>query len=141
MSSEQNRKNNSDEERTGATELATDMKAGGEKQISAEERSEREATFTRRALLQWSVPVILAITLPQGAHAQASPHSDAGHSDAGHTDAGHTDAGHTDAHTDGHTDFTTPHTDVHGDLGTALHVDTPASHGDSHSDNHTDVIG
>ena len=131
MSSEQNKKNNSDEERTGAAELATDVKGEGEKRISAEERSEREATFTRRGLLQWSVPVILAITLPQGAHAQASPHSDAGHTDAGHTDAGHTDVPHIDV----------PHVDTHGDLHNDLHLDVSLPHTDSHSDSHTDTHG
>ena len=42
---------------------------------SAPDKAEREKSFTRRALMQWSVPVIVAAALPQTAHAQTA-HSD-----------------------------------------------------------------
>jgi hypothetical protein len=76
-----------------------------------QERSEREATFSRRGLLQWSVPAILAVSLPG--------HVSAG---SGHDDMHHTD--HVDTHMDDHMDG---HQDMHED-----------SHDDSHGD-HSDV--
>src|SRR5437667_187891 len=68
-------------------------------------KAERESTFTRRALLQagWTMPVIVAATLPETAYAQS------GHTD--HTD--HTDTAHVDAHGDLHGDVA--HADVHTD--------------------------
>ncbi len=84
-----------------------------------QERSEREATFSRRGLLQWSVPAILAVSLP----AQVSAGT-GGHSDTSHTD--HED--HNDAHGDGHTDT---HTDSHGDF--TDHVDAAQRAGGKNS--------
>src|SRR5262245_56569112 len=110
-------KTNSDQPRTAAQDTSR-LKPEDEKQILQDQSSEREATFLRRALLQWSVPAIVAITLPQDAHAQGSPHSD--HTDhADHADVPHSD--HTDAHADAHTDS---HIDVHTDVP-APHVDAP----------------
>ena len=90
-----------------------------------------EDTFTRRGLLQWSVPVILAVTLPKTAYVQSGGHGDAGHGDAGHGDAGHSDTGHSDVHADSHSD--TGHTDTgHTDTGQTVHLDSP--HIDTHID-------
>ena len=56
--------------------------------------SEREAEFTRRALIQagWTAPVVLAAALPRTAAAQSS-HSDTPHQDAPipHSDVPHSD--------------------------------------------------
>lgn len=79
-----------------------------------QERSEREATFSRRGLLQWSVPAILAVSLP------------------GQVSAG--SMGHNDVHNDGHRD----HDDMHGDNHDDAHQD---SHEDSHKDTHGDSGG
>ena len=116
-----------------------------------------EDTFTRRGLLQWSVPVILAVTLPKTAYVQSGGHGDAGHGDAGHSDTGHSDV-HADSHSDtghtdtGHTDtgqtvhLDSPHIDTHidtphVDTNITVHADTP--HGDFHGDqahvDHTDM--
>jgi hypothetical protein len=102
--------------------------------------SEREAAFTRRALLQagWTAPVVLAAALPQTAAAQTG-HTDT-HTDT-HTDA-HIDVLHSDLHTDSaHVDTpldTVPHVDVpHGDnFSDVAHTDT---HTDAHTDAHTDT--
>jgi len=84
------------------------------------ERAEREAEFTRRALLQagWTAPAVLAVTLPRTAYAQTT----------------HTDTGHIDQHNDGHGDGTL---DVHTDTHTDDHLDD-TGHTDTHQDNHTD---
>jgi hypothetical protein len=92
-------------------------------------RGEREADFTRRALLQagWTTPVILAATLPRTAHAQSA-----------HTDA-HTDS-HGDSHQDGHGDDSVdnPHIDTpHVDTPHSDHID--ATHSDAHTDTHSDI--
>jgi len=78
-----------------------------------QERSEREATFSRRGLLQWSVPAILAVSLP------------------GQVSAG--SSGHNDSHGDGHTDHVDSHQDDHQDGHQDMHED---SHKDSHGDMH-----
>ena len=78
-----------------------------------QERSEREATFSRRGLLQWSVPAILAVSLPGQVSAGSMGHTDT-HDD--HRDHGHTDT-HGDMHDDGHQDMhEDSHTDTHGDM-------------------------
>jgi len=126
MDSEENRKTNSDQPKTAAPD-ASSLKPEDEKQILQDKSSEREATFLRRALLQWSVPAIVAITLPQDAHAQGSPHTDVPHTDSPHADHGD----HSDVHTDA------PHTDApHTDHGDGPHVDAP--HTDAHTDAHAD---
>jgi hypothetical protein len=78
------------------------------------ERAAREATFSRRGLLQWSVPVIVAVALPS----QVSRAS-----------------GHGDSHTDNHSDG---HQDSHGDSHTDTNAPGHAAHGDSHADHHGD---
>jgi hypothetical protein len=107
--------------------------AENEPAAGAGDRAEREAEFTRRALLEagWTAPVVLAVTLPATAYAQ-SAHAD--HGDGPHADhSDHSDgtgpggtppvsgAVHTDHfdHTD-HADHGDAHLDVHGDSG---HVD------------------
>src|SRR5260370_31863803 len=83
------------------------MSSEPKKEPDNTERSEREKGFARRGLLQWSVPAILAVSLP----AQVSAGS--GHGDHGD----HTDMAHDDTFQDTHQD--------HEDMG----------HGDSHTDN------
>jgi len=108
------------------------------------QRAEREADFTRRALLRagWTAPAILAVAVPQTAFAQSShtdvPHSD-GHSD--HSDGPHSDAPHTDGHSDGHGDV--PTNGTHNDIPHSDHTDnhTDDAHTDGHTDNHTDITG
>jgi hypothetical protein len=101
--------------------------------------SEREAAFTRRALIQagWTAPVILAAALPQTAAAQ-SGHTDT-HADV-HGDVGHSDVTAVTTHTD-HTDIppADTHGDIHSDTHTDAHGDIP--HGDTHTDSHTDTHG
>jgi len=80
---------------------------------SDQERSEREATFSRRGLLQWSVPAILAVSLPGQVSAGSNPHDDV-HHDTHHD---HVDT-HQDDHQDGHQDMhEDSHHDSHGDSG------------------------
>ena len=86
--------------------------------------AEREAAFTRRALLRagWTAPVVLAAAMPQTAAAQTG-HSDVAHTDS-HTDS-HTDEAHADTHTDvAHVDGAadSPGFPVHGDI---VHGDIP----------------
>jgi hypothetical protein len=78
------------------------------------ERAAREATFSRRGLLQWSVPVIMAVSLP----AQVSAGSNHGDS-------------HNDTHGDGHDD-------THGDSHVDFAPKGRTPHGDSHADHHGD---
>src|SRR5262249_58592331 len=66
--------------------------------IATTEQSDRAQTFTRRGLIQWSVPVIFAVALADTAYAQITGHVDS-HSDSGHVDQ-HAD--HTDNHGDQH---------------------------------------
>ncbi len=82
-----------------------------ENQPENQERSEREATFSRRGLLQWSVPAILAVTLPS--QVSAGSHMDHGDGHGDHTDHGdsHQD-NHDDSHQDSHQD---DHKDSHDD--------------------------
>jgi hypothetical protein len=68
------------------------------KEPENQERAEREKTFSRRGLLQWSVPVILAVSLPAQVSAASGGHTDT-HDD--HTDhADHNDGTHVDTHMD-----------------------------------------
>jgi hypothetical protein len=112
------------------------------------DRAEREAEFTRRALLEagWTAPVVLAVTLPATAYGQSThaDHVDGLHAD--HTD--HSDATgpggrppvpgaiHTDHfdHTD-HADHADAHLDVHGDTGHADFYTNP-----NHVDVHDDLV-
>lgn len=80
-----------------------------ENQPQNQERSEREATFSRRGLLQWSVPAILAVSLPSQVSA-GSGHNDHGDSHRDHGDS-HQDT-HDDSHQDSHMD---DHKDSHDD--------------------------
>src|SRR5262249_872278 len=107
------------------------------------EQSDRAQTFTRRGLIQWSVPVIFAVALADTAYAQITGHVDS-HSDSGHVDQ-HAD--HTDNHGDQHLDHTDtgsgggggsrtqrrddPHADTHHDTGSS---GGPPVHVDSHLD-------
>jgi hypothetical protein len=75
-----------------ATNPASDSSQAGD---AAKERAAREQSFTRRGLLQWSVPAIAAVTLPQALYA-GTPHND------GHDDKHH------DKHHDGHHDDSKP---------------------------------
>jgi hypothetical protein len=84
-----------------------------------QERAERKATFSRRGLLQWSVPAILAVSLPPQV-AMASGHGDA------HRD-------HGDSHVDTHSDT---HQDSHGDSHIDFAPRGSIGHGDSHVDFH-----
>jgi hypothetical protein len=65
---------------TGASGSVGEEPASPSRQASRPERSGREATLSRRILVQagWVTPVILAIATPQSAHAEASAtrHSD-----------------------------------------------------------------
>lgn len=103
-------------------------------------RREREMSFTRRALLEWSLPIasLGLVAMSEGTaladhddHTDSTGHTDE-HGDESHYDS-HTDTGQ--AHVDEHYDIDTPHTDG-GD-----HVDT---HSDSHYDHgdtgHTDHV-
>jgi hypothetical protein len=102
--------------------------------------SEREAAFTRRALIQagWTAPVVLAAALPQTAAAQS------GHTDT-HGDVPHNDIAPVAIHTD-HTDLgPLDHAD-HGDHADTTHTDTTHTdthndipHGDFHTDTHGDT--
>jgi hypothetical protein len=142
--------------------LPEDKTASGpsEQASNAPDKAEREQSFTRRALLQWSVPVIVAAALPQTAQAQTShgdttthndgsthgdsglPHSDHGdgptHGDTFSHGDGHNDNPHSDGGLITHND--SPHFDSHNDFG--VHNDFPV-HADGagagpHSDNHGD---
>src|SRR5262245_66366678 len=67
----------------------------------AGDRSTREASFSRRELLQWSVPVVLAFAAQASqALADTNTHADTPHNDE-HFDL---DNLHTDHHTDQHSD-------------------------------------
>jgi hypothetical protein len=46
-------------------EETNDLKTGAPAADPSAARAEREASFTRRGLLQWTVPVIAAVALPQ----------------------------------------------------------------------------
>lgn len=88
----------------GETNLPGPASAEGDgpKDPSAE-RAERELAFTRRGLLQWSVPVVTAFALTDVAHAQQiSPP-------------------HIDRHNDGFNDFQDVFDDCHGHID--LHND------------------
>jgi hypothetical protein len=67
------------------------------KEPENQERTERERTFTRRGLLQWSVPVILAVSVPAQVSA-GSGHDDSHNDHDDHAD--HNDGEHVDTHTD-----------------------------------------
>ena len=122
----------SDPGRDGENAARPDTTEGGD-------LSEREAAFTRRALIQagWTAPVVLAAALPQTAAAQ-SGHTDT-HSDV-HGDVAHKDVAPISIHTD-HTDI--PPADTHGDIHTDTHTDihTDVAHGDAHTDSHVDLHG
>jgi hypothetical protein len=108
-------------------------------------RSEREETFSRRALLQagWTAPIILAVSLPLSAQSASPGHGDT-HGDTGehgdlhsdtHDDVPHNDTVHADHSDATHTDVT--HGDAnHGDHSDASHTDS--AHNDTHND-HTDT--
>jgi len=70
------------------------------KEPENQERTEREKSFSRRGLLLWSVPVILAVSLPAQVSAGPSNHTDIhkDHSHSDHKDSNH--HGHTDTHKD-----------------------------------------
>lgn len=118
-------------------------------------RKEREKSFSRRALLQWSLPLAavgVAALVPSSAQAAHgdSPHGDTPHSDTPHGDVAHTDVPHADhpdhgdVHVDcsSHIDSHTDHNDVqsHCDNGThSDHDDHGDTHADAtHSDSHND---
>jgi hypothetical protein len=59
------------------------MSTEPKKEPENQERAERQRTFSRRGLLQWSVPVVLAVSLPAQLSAAPSGHTD-GHGDHHH---------------------------------------------------------
>src|SRR5262245_17699898 len=108
-------------EKASQSDHAADEKADVAEQFGVQpatsEQSGREQTFSRRELLQLSMPAILVFGAGT-AFADTPTHTDTPHQD-GHGDY-HSDNTHTDFHTDNHFDHTdnwhSDHTDVyHGD--------------------------
>src|SRR5262245_46518343 len=95
---------------------------------SPQGRQEREAAFSRRQLLQWSVPAVLAFAAGK-VLGDTPNHTDTPHQDS-HTDW-HSDNSHNDWHQDMHFD----HNDTyHSDHNDSFHND----HNDSFHNDHVD---
>src|SRR5262245_66166663 len=113
-------------EKASKSEHAAEEKADGAKRLdvqpAASEQSGREQTFSRRELLQWSMPAILVFGAGT-AFADTPTHTDGPHQDS-HNDY-HSDNQHGDSHVDNHFD----HTDnIHSDHNDGYHGDAVYTH-------------
>jgi hypothetical protein len=114
-------------------------------ETSADKKS-REDSFSRRGLLQWTVPAILLTMVPTRVLGQT--HNDANHLDRAHADhtdsVVHQDTAHSD-HADhddspSHSDYPhSDHSDVHSDYAHVDHEDAGSFADIAHFD-HSDAV-